>query len=77
MRAGTRTVPADTVRVLGAALAPGCAIAAVLVEHVRAAALEEAVSRTGGKALSRAFVAATELGELAPALVKAAHGTDA
>jgi len=75
MRAGTRTVPADTVRELGAALAPGCAIAAVLVEHVWAGVLEEAVSRTGGKALS--FVAVTQLGELAPALVKAAHGTDA
>jgi hypothetical protein len=76
MRAGTRTVPADTVRDLGAALAPGCAIAAVLVEHVWAAALEEAVSQTGGTALSRDFVAATDLGELAPALVTAAHGTD-
>ncbi len=74
-RAGTKTIPAETVREIGAALAPGCAIAAVLVEHVWAAALEDAVARTGGTALSRGFVEATELGELSPELVAAARGT--
>jgi hypothetical protein len=72
-RTGTETIPGETVRTLGAALAPGCAIAAVLVEHLWAAALEDAVARTGGTALSRDFVGAGELAELPAQLVAAAR----
>ncbi|MEA2305713.1 MAG: hypothetical protein QOH43_2993 [Solirubrobacteraceae bacterium] len=57
---------------LGAALAPGGAVAAVLVEHVWADALHDAVSRTGGTPLADEFVDATALAELAPDLVAAA-----
>jgi hypothetical protein len=73
-RAGTKTIPAEIVREIGAALEPGCAIAAVLVEHVWAAALEDAVARAGGTGLSREFVEATALGELSPELLAAARG---
>jgi hypothetical protein len=62
----------DTVRAVGAALAPGAAIAAVLVEHTWAQALGDAVARTGGTTLSGAFVEAGGLSELAPVLVEAA-----
>ena len=57
---------------LGAELAPGAAIAAVLVEHTWARALEDAVSQSGGRPLSRDFVDATSLAELAPQLLAAA-----
>jgi hypothetical protein len=43
-----RSPSGDTLRRLGATLAPGCAIAAILVQHVWAEALEDAVSRSGG-----------------------------
>ena len=62
----------ETLRQLGAELAPGAAIAAVLVEHTWARALEDAVSQSGGRPLSRDFVDATSLGELAPQLLAAA-----
>ena len=39
----------ETLRQLGAELAPGAAIAAVLVEHTWARALEDAVSQSGGR----------------------------
>lgn len=65
-------VPAETLRELGSTLEPGAAIAAVLVEHEWARALEEAVSRTGGTALASEFVAAAALAELAPDLLAAA-----
>ncbi len=54
------------------ALEPGTAVAAVLVEHVWARALEDAVSRTGGTPLADEFVEAGALSELAPALLAAA-----
>jgi hypothetical protein len=73
VKEGTRTIPAETVRGLGATLTRGSAIAAVLVEHVWAAALEDAVIRTGGAALSRDFVEATALGDLSPQLMAAAR----
>jgi hypothetical protein len=57
---------------LGGTLAPGAAVAAVLVEHVWADALQDAVSRTGGIPLADEFVDATALSELAPDLVAAA-----
>ena len=50
----------DPVRI-GAALDPGCALAAILVEHAWAAALEDAVARSGGAGLHDAHVEATTL----------------
>ena len=50
---------------LGAGLAPGCAIAAVLVEHVWREALEDAVARSGGTLVASDFVAAGSLAEVA------------
>ena len=67
-----RGVPGETVRELEKALEPGTALVAVLVEHKWAAALEDAVSRTGGTPLTNAFVEATELAELGPDLLAAA-----
>lgn len=70
---GDRTgVSRDNLRELGHALKPGAALIAVLVEHKWAGALEDAVSRSGGKPLSSAFVDATGLAELAPVLLAAA-----
>jgi hypothetical protein len=57
---------------LETALEPGAAMAAVLVEHVWARAVEDAVSRTGGTPLASEFVDATALGELAADLLAAA-----
>ena len=62
----------ETLGELARALAPGAALAAVLVEHVWARALEDAVSRTGGTPVMSAFVEATTLSELAPDLLDAA-----
>jgi hypothetical protein len=69
---GTET-GGETLRELESALEPGAAMAAVLVEHVWARALEDAVSRTGGTPLASEFVDATALGELAFDLVAAAR----
>ena len=62
----------ETLRELGEALEPGAAMAAVLVEHAWARALEDAVSRAGGTPLADKFVDAAGLGELAPDLLAAA-----
>ena len=62
----------DTLRELASALEPGAAIVAVLVEHAWAGALEDAVSRTGGTALTREFVDSKGLAELGQNLVAAA-----
>ena len=59
---------------LGAALAPGAAIAAVLVEHTWARAFEDAVSQSGGTRLSGGFVEADTLSDLTSRLVAAASG---
>jgi hypothetical protein len=64
----------DSLRALGAALAPGAAIAAVLVEHTWARALEDAVSQSGGTPLSNGFVEANTLSDLAGLMVAAASG---
>ena len=69
-------VRSDTLRELEKVLEPGAAMAAVLVEHKWALALEDAVSRTGGTALANAFVEATELAELGPELLAAATPRD-
>ena len=62
----------DALRELGDALAPGTAIAAVLVEHRWARALADAVAESGGTPHSNAFVEAASLAELAPELLAAA-----
>jgi hypothetical protein len=63
---------AEVVRELGAALEPGAALAAVLVDHVWSGALDDAVARTGGTQLANDFVDAAALGELGAELVAAA-----
>jgi hypothetical protein len=63
---------AEVVRELGAALEPGGALAAVLVDHVWSSALDDAVARTGGTLLANDFVDAGALGELGAELVAAA-----
>jgi len=60
---------ARLLRDLGERLEPGAAVVAVLVEHVWIRALEDAVSRVGGQALSTDFVEAATLPELAPDLL--------
>jgi hypothetical protein len=64
-------IAAETMRELADALEPGAAVAAVLVEHVWAAALSDAVSRSGGTSVSDEFVQATALGEVTPTLLAA------
>ncbi len=61
----------ETLRQLGAELAPGEAFAAVLIEHTWARALGEAVSQSSGTPIASEFVDATSLGELAPRLLAA------
>jgi hypothetical protein len=62
----------NPLRLMADALAPGGAVAAVLVEHVWARAVDDAVERTGGAALLNAFVAGTGLVELSSELAAAA-----
>lgn len=57
-------------RDLGRALEPGTALAAVLVEHLWARALEDAVSRVDGRPLACEFVEAATLFELPPDLLR-------
>jgi hypothetical protein len=63
----------ELLRDLGAALQPGTALAAVLVEHVWSRALEDAVSRVGGRSLASEFVDASTLSELRDQLLRAAR----
>jgi hypothetical protein len=56
------------------ALAPGGAVAAVLVEHRWADAIEDAVARTGGAKVLDGFVQEADLATLADALAGAARG---
>jgi hypothetical protein len=72
LRAYDRGADPNPLRLLAETLAPGGAVAAVLVEHVWANAIEDAVERTGGAALLSAFVAGTELAELSSELAAAA-----
>jgi hypothetical protein len=62
---------AEAVRELGERLEAGCSLAAVLVGHTWADALEDAVARTGGTPLASSFVDATALGEVTPHLLAA------
>jgi hypothetical protein len=63
----------ETLRELEKTLEPGAAMAALLVEHVWARALEDAVARTGGTPLASEFIGATALWELASDLLTAAR----
>jgi hypothetical protein len=66
----------ETVRALGAVLAPGEAVAAVLLEHAWAAALTDAVARVGGTEVLSEFVGAGSVAELASRLLSAAESND-
>ena len=72
LRAYDRGPEPNPLRQLGETLAPGGAVAALLVEHLWAHAIDDAVSRTGGAALISAFVAGTELAEFSSELAAAA-----
>jgi hypothetical protein len=77
LRATERALDADDnemLSALGTVLAPGAAIAAVLVEHTWARAFEDAVSQSGGSLLSGGFVEADTLSDLTSVLVAAASG---
>ena len=63
----------ETLRQLGAELAPGAGMAAVLVEHTWARALNEAVAQSSGAPMSGEFVAAASLPELTQELMAAAR----
>jgi hypothetical protein len=51
----------ETLRELAKSLEPGAAVAAVLVEHTWAHALDDAVARTGGTEVANEFVEEAEL----------------
>jgi hypothetical protein len=72
-KATDRALAADAVRDLAATLERGAAIAAVLVEHVWAGALEDAVARTGGTGLLDRMVDAEALADVRADLVAAAR----
>ena len=55
---------------LGEGLEPGSALAVLLVEHVWARGLDDAVARVGGRALTSEFVDAANLSELPPDLLR-------
>jgi hypothetical protein len=61
LRDGTAGISGERVQALGGALEPGCSLAAVLVRHLWADALQEAVARTGGTPLADRFVDAPAL----------------
>jgi hypothetical protein len=73
---GVPGVSGDALREFGSGLAPGAAIAAVLLEHVWATTLESAVERTGGRRVVSGFVDATTLGEVAPVIRDALRPKD-
>ena len=62
----------NPLRRLGETLLPGDAVVAVLVEHVWAHAVDDAVERTGGAPLLSTFVDGTEIAELMSELAAAA-----
>jgi hypothetical protein len=71
LRAYDRGDEPHPLRALAETLAPGGAVAAVLVEHLWAHAIDDAVARTGGTELVSAFVDGTELSELSAELAAA------
>lgn len=72
LAAGTHGIPGEVLRELGGPLAPGGAMAAVLIEHVWAQAVQDAVAHSAGVPLVSEFVQARTLAELAPELRAAA-----
>jgi hypothetical protein len=68
LASGPSGLSADTLRALGAGLAPGHAIAALLIEHAWAQTLADAVTRTPGVRLTDRCVEATTLADLSPEL---------
>ena len=74
--AGVAGVSPDTLQDLARALDPGAAVAAVLVEHVWARALEDAAARTGGTLLATEQVQESVLAELTPSLLAAVGVSD-
>ncbi len=58
---------------LGKNLEPGSALAVLLVEHVWARTMEDAVARIGGRTLASEFVDAATLSELGPDLLRIAR----
>jgi hypothetical protein len=71
LRSYDRDPDPNPLRVVAETLPPGSAVAAVLVEHVWAHAIDDAVARTGGTELLSGFVRRSELTELAPELIVA------
>jgi hypothetical protein len=61
LRDGTDGMTGDDVKALAGALAPGSAVAAVLLHGARTESLDDAVSRTGGTLLANRLVDATAL----------------
>lgn len=76
LRTYDRGADPNPLRLLAETLPPGSAVAAVLVEHVWAHALDDAVARTGGAELLSRFVRGTELPEFSSELAAtvAGHG---
>src|SRR4051812_11151821 len=71
----SRGIPGETVRAIGAALAPGAAVAAVLVDHTWLQALHDSASRTGGTLVASDFMDARELAGVTSELLAVAEGT--
>lgn len=63
----------EAIRALEGMLQPGEAVATVLVEHVWARAMPDALMRIGGTLLGGEFVDATELRQVADELITAAR----
>jgi hypothetical protein len=59
----------DVIRTVGDSLEPGSAVAAVLVEHVWAGVLGDAVTRVGGAEVANDFVEASGIHEVAERLL--------
>jgi hypothetical protein len=72
---GAAGISGVTLRELGRSLSEGEAIAALLVQHVWAEALEDAVGRIGGLRMTSEFVQSDSFGPLAPELVAAAESS--
>ena len=68
---GAAGIAPETLRELGRSLKPGEALVALLVAHVWAEVLEDAVGRIGGSQIVSAFAGATSLGELGGVLTAA------
>ena len=76
LQAYDRGTEPNPLRALAEPLPPGGTVAAVLIEHVWAHAVDDAVARIGGTPLAAAFVASTELTELVSELGAAVAAGD-